>query len=422
MPESVAIILAAGKGKRMKSTLPKALELVCGKPMFWFMLEKVKNLGIAKKIVIAGHGADKIRQFIKDEAASAVILNQEKQLGSGHAVLQAAGHLSKFNGLVLVLYCDTPLIGLDTLQNLFRLHKRSGADCTLLTVHQDDPTGYGRIKRGRNGSVEKIVEDKDATPAEKAIKEVNVGAYIFYSKKLFNALKYVPRNTRKNEYYLTDVVEILAKSGKVEALLSVRSQELLGVNTRAHLSQIQEAVQKSILDFWIEKQVRIRDPKTTIIDAGVVIGRDTVILPHTVIEGGSRIGRRCVIGPFARIRGDSSIGDDSTVGNFVEVVRSKIGRGTLVKHLSYIGDAELGRDVNIGAGTITANFDGVRKHKTIVGDGAQIGSGTVLIAPVRVGKKAVTGAGCVLPKNKTVPDGGVVVGVPGRVLEGLRKK
>lgn len=405
------IILAAGKGTRMHSHLPKALHPLCGQPMLWHLVEKTRHLSPKKLIVVAGHRIDLVRDFVD---SSAELVWQKRLLGSGHAANQAAGKLARFEGSVLVLYCDTPLITVETIEKLLAHRVLHAADCTLLSVRLEDPSGYGRIKRAPSGGVEKVIEHNDASPEEKAIKEINVGCYVFDSKKLFSALKLIRQNPKKKEYYLTDVIEVLAQTGKVESILTDDPEEVRGVNTRMDLSILQETMQQTILKKWIDKGVRIRDPKTTTIDADVTIGTQTLILPNTVIEEGARIGKNCSIGPFARIRGRSKIGDGVVIGNFVEVVRSEIGSKTYIKHLSYIGDAKIGSGVNIGAGTITANFDGKKKHKTVIKDKAQIGSGTVLVAPVTVGRAATTGAGAVVPKKKNVPDRAVVVGVPAR--------
>jgi len=414
------VILAAGKGTRMRlpgrqagSELPKALHPICGQPMLWHLVEKTRRLSPKKLIVVAGHRIDLVRDFLN---GTAELVWQKKLLGSGHAVNQAAGKLAKFDGPVLVLYCDTPLITLETVRRLLDRQVLDAVDCALLSVRLEDPSGYGRIKRASGGEVERIVEHNDASPVERAIKEINVGCYVFDSKKLFSVLKRVRRNPKKKEYYLTDVIERLAQQGRVESILVEDPEEVRGINTRMDLSVLQETMQQTILKKWIDQGVLIRDPKTTTIDADVEIGTETVILPNTVIEKGTRIGKHCQIGPFARIRGGSRIGDEVVIGNFVEVVRSVVGNKTLIKHLSYIGDAKIGSGVNIGAGTITANFDGKKKHTTVIKDKAQIGSGTILVAPVTVGRGAKTGAGAVVPKGKNVPDHAVVVGVPAKKL------
>ena len=408
------VILAAGKGTRMRSRLPKALHPVCGRPMTEFLIQRAKEAGSRKTLVVAGYRVEDVRQAL---GAGAQVVLQKEQLGSGHAVQQTSRALSNFRGSVLVLYCDTPLITTATLKRLLEDHGANGTDCTLLSVDSPAPTGYGRVKRSGDGSVEKIVEELDASPEEKEIREINVGCYVFQAKKIYAALKRVQKNPNKKEYYLTDVIEILSREGRVQAVKTADQEEVLGVNTRVDLSHVQEIMQRRLLEDWMERGVGIRDPKTTFIDSDVKIGQDTVLLPHTVIEEGSQIGDRCVIGPFARIRGASRIGSESVIGNFVEIVRSKIGRGTQVKHLSYLGDAEVGDFVNVGAGTITANFDGKNKHKTVIRDRAQIGAGTVLVAPATVGRAAKTGAGSVVTKGTRIKDKSIFVGVPAKELK-----
>jgi len=410
-PNLAAVILAAGKGTRMHSDVPKALHTICGEPMLGHLLRKAEELGAKKIIVVAGYGVGRVREFVGNRAH---VVEQKRLLGSGHALMQAEPVLSRWKGRVLVMYCDTPLVSTDTLSRILGNQRQTRDDCVLLSVNLDDPTGYGRIRKNSEGFVQKIIEENDTTPLEKAIREINTGCYVFDSRKLFTALKWIRKNPKKKEYYLTDAIEILAQSGKVAAVLTQKSEEALGVNSLAELAGIEQIMQKNILEGWARKGVRIRDPRTTTIDANVTIGSGTVVLPNTVIEENTRIGKDCRIGPFARIRGASHIGNGVVIGNFVEVVRSKIGDNAQVKHLSYVGDAVVGRSVNIGAGTITANFDGRRKHKTVIKDKAQIGSGTILVAPVTVGRAAKTGAGAVVTKGKNVPDHGIVVGVPAR--------
>lgn len=403
----------------MRSDLPKALQPICGETMLSHLLTRAEKTGSKKIIVVAGYKIGLVKENVGHRAR---IVHQKELLGSGHAVNQACGALDGFKGSVLVMYCDTPLISQGTINRLIKTHLETGSDGTLLSVELTNPFSYGRIQRDDSGYVAKIIEEGDAGEDEKKIREINVGCYVFKKEALFGALKEVRKNPKKKEYYLTDVIEILAGRGKVEAVITGDREEVLGVNTRQDLANIEALMQQRLLSEWIERGVRLRDPKTTVIDASVEIGHDTVILPHTVIEDHSRIGKNCVIGPFARIRGGSKIGDGCVVGNFVEVVRSKIGSQTFIKHLSYIGDAEVGKQVNIGAGTITANYDGKNKHKTIIKDKAHIGSGTILVAPVTVGRGAKTGAGTVVTKGNNVPDHAVVVGVPARQLKSKKSK
>lgn len=403
----------------MRSPLPKALMPLCGKPMLWHVLRKALSLKAKKTVVVAGFRADLVKRLV---GRSAEVIRQKRLLGSGHAVSAAYGALKGFKGRVLVLYCDTPLVSRRSMETLLGRHT-NGSGVTLLSARLEDPAGYGRIRRSGTGAVEGIVEEKDASEAQRGLNEVNVGAYVFDSQKLFAALKSVSLNPLKKEYYLTDAVGILAREGLAEAVPAPGgAEESLGVNTRLDLAKLGMRMQDEVLKEFSEQGVVIRDPRTTVIDAGVRIGEGTVVQPSTVIEEDSVIGKGCVIGPFARIRGASRIGDRSVIGNFVEVVRSVIGPDTIIKHLSYIGDARIGRGVNIGAGTITANFDGKTKHVTVIKDKASLGSGTVLIAPVTVGRGAKTGAGAVVPKRQNIPDGGVVAGVPAKILKKARGK
>ncbi len=408
------MILAAGKGTRMKSSLPKALTPLCGEPMLGYLLSAVEAAGCSRKIVVGGFGYESVRAHV---GARAQMVRQAQLLGSGHAVMQAEKFLKNHQGPVLVVYCDTPLIKGKTLRKLIENHVGHKTVCTLLSAALHDPTGYGRVVRGFGGSVLKIVEENDASGPEKDIREINVGCYVADRKRLFGALKRVKKNSRKGEYYLTDAIAILAQEGRVEAVVSNDRDEVLGVNSKKELCGLEAAAQIRILEGLMEAGVRVRDPQTTTVDVNVKIGQDTVLLPHTVIEEGSVIGKGCVIGPFARVRGGSRIGDGTVVGNFVEIVRSTIGRHTNVKHLSYLGDARVGSFVNIGAGTVTANYDGKHKHKTVIRDHAHTGSGTVLIAPLKVGKGATTGAGAVVTRGHNVPDRAVVVGVPAKLLK-----
>jgi bifunctional UDP-N-acetylglucosamine pyrophosphorylase/glucosamine-1-phosphate N-acetyltransferase len=306
------------------------------------------------------------------------------------------------------------------MKELLEHHRGNDTDCTLLSVEFDDPTGYGRIKRGPGGEVTAIVEEGDASAAEKKIREINVGSYFFKAPRLFEALKRVERNQNKKEYYLTDAVGILAAEGKAGAVLTANRGETLGVNTPKDLATAEASRRAQIVEGWMERGVRFRDPATAYIDASVKIGEGTLVLPGTVVEEGSTIGKNCTIGPFARIRGGSKIADGCVIGNFVEIVRSTVGEGSQVKHLTYLGDAKIGARVNVGAGTITANYDGKTKHATVIKDGAQIGSGTVLVAPVTVGKNSKTGAGCVVTRGHDVKDGKTVAGVPARELQSSR--
>lgn len=408
---TAVLILAAGRGTRLKSELPKALHPICGRPMLGHLIETAGQLS-KDRVVVAGYGYELVRQSV---AGRARLVRQDKLLGSGHAV-QCAAKVLKGYDTVVVLYCDTPLLRASTLEALVERKRVTGADCVLLSAELDKPTGYGRVIRAADGAVERIVEENDATADQKRVREINVGSYVFDGPKLFAALKRVRRNPLKKEYYLTDAVGILASEGRVEAVVSSDPEEILGANSRTELLTLQAVCRRRLVETHAENGVIFRDPDSVVLDADVRIGEGTTVHAFTVIEEASVIGRGCSIGPFARIRGASRIADGAVVGNFVEVVRSTVGDRSQAKHLTYLGDARIGRGVNVGAGTITANFDGRNKHTTVIADEAQIGSGTVLVAPVRVGRRSKTGAGTVVTKGKNVPDGAVVAGVPARRL------
>ena len=419
MKNIAAIILAAGKGERMKSEMPKVLHPICGRPMLEYVLDLVRALRIDKRIVILGHQHKTVRKSI---AKGINIVIQKRLLGTADAVRCAMNLLRNFKGSILVLYADHPLFKRATIENLIRQHIKNNLDVTLLTAIADNPSGYGRILRDRYGSICAIVEEAKANDFQKEIKEVNLGAACFNKEKLFTALKYIKRNNPKREYYLTDTVGILYKRNAIiEALRAHDTMEALGINNYSDLIQANRLMQRWIHEGLINKGVKIFDPDSTFIDWGVGIGKDTVIYPFTIIERDVKIGKNCSIGPFCHLRPRTVIRDNVTLGNFVEVSRSHIGKETLIKHFSYLGDSRVGEKVNIGAGTVTANFDGKKKNITIIKDRAFIGSDTVLIAPVEVGRSAVTGAGAVVIKNKNVPDGKVAVGVPAKILNKGRR-
>jgi bifunctional UDP-N-acetylglucosamine pyrophosphorylase/glucosamine-1-phosphate N-acetyltransferase len=412
--EVAAVILAAGAGTRMKSELPKVLHPVCGVPMLGHVLSVVGALGIRDTYVIVGHLRKQVGAYIKNFDRRAEAVTQWPPRGTGHALLQTRKQLRSYCGSVLVLCGDAPLIRKSSLESLIRTRHAKDASCVVLTFKLEDPTGYGRIVRDARGKVVRIVEQLNATPDEKAIREVNSGIYCFDTKALYKALDRVKPDPIKKEIYLTDAVGILAAEGGVEAIVTDTPEETLGVNTRKDLALVTKIRKTAILDRLMSAGVTIEDPATTFIGEGVKIGADTVIHPNTVIDGPAVIGRKCSIGPFAHIRAGVKLGDQVTVGNFVEVVRSTVGDRTLVKHLTYLGDTQVGSDTNIGAGTITANFDGKNKHRTVIGRGVKVGSGTVIVAPAALGDKAVTGAGAVVTRGTRVKPGQTVVGVPAR--------
>ncbi|MDN5292919.1 MAG: bifunctional UDP-N-acetylglucosamine pyrophosphorylase / glucosamine-phosphate N-acetyltransferase [Eubacteriales bacterium] len=433
----VAIILAAGKGTRMKSETAKVLHRVAGRPMIEHVIAAVRQAGVAKIVIVVGHQGEEVCRYLGDEYT---YVWQREQLGTGHAVMQTEKELMGSSGPVLILCGDTPLLRGETLRELLTVHQREGNDLTLLTAWLDDPTGYGRIVR-REGQVEAIIEEKDADAETKKIKEINAGVYCFDREKLFAALKEISPANAQGEYYLTDTLQIFARRGWKRGAVQVADPvEITGVNDRVQLARVGAILRERINTELMLSGVTIIDPATTYIEAGVKVGRDTIIYPQTYLEAGTEIGERCVIGPFTRIA-QSVVGNDCTIlasfvveskigngvnvgpyaylrpgtevadgvriGDFVEIKKSRIGTGSKVPHLSYIGDTTIGVGVNIGAGTITCNYDGVNKWPTIIGDGAFIGSNTNLVAPVEVGEGAVVAAGSTITKK--VPPGALAV-------------
>ncbi|PIQ90180.1 MAG: bifunctional UDP-N-acetylglucosamine diphosphorylase/glucosamine-1-phosphate N-acetyltransferase GlmU [Candidatus Omnitrophica bacterium CG11_big_fil_rev_8_21_14_0_20_41_12] len=414
----VVIILAAGKSTRMKSALPKVLHKLCSRPMLGYVLDLVAGLKPKQVVAVLGNQQGLVRKVIPKGIK---IVIQKKLIGTADAVKAGLSALKGFKGTVLVLYGDIPLLKKETLKKLIDYHFENNVDATLLTTTLKKPFGYGRIMRDKYSSVCGIVEEKDADEVQKDIKEINTGIIAFRKDRLAENLKYIRPNNRKKEYYLTDIIEILAKRDYlVDAVKVDDPQEALGINTRAELAKANSLMQKTINDKFMQNGVTIMDPASTFISFGTKIGADTVIYPFTVIESNVKIGKRCSVGPFAHLREGVELKDDVTAGNFIEMVRSRIGVKTFVKHFSYIADSSVGSNVNIGAGTVTANFDGIKKNHTIIENNVKIGSDTVIVAPAKIGKFAVTGAGSVITKN--IPDRTVVVGVPARILTKKRKK
>ncbi len=415
MKDIVALILAAGKGTRMRSDVPKVLHTILGWPIIDYVMNSVCKSGIEGVIVVAGYGKDEVAEAVKP----AKVIVQKRLLGSGDAVLRAKNVLKKCSGDVLVICGDTPLIRAATLKGMIAKHRTTNASATVLTARLDDPASYGRIVRDNAGTIAKITEKIEAGIAEDDIKEVNVGTYVFRIKDLFDALSEVKPNAKKGEIFLTDTIEILRKTGKrVEGVEIKDVDEMIGINSRVDLAKATETVKKHILYKLMESGVTIEDPASTVIFPGVKIGRDSVVHSNTVIESDVEAGSNCDIGPFARLRPGVRLGDNVEVGNFVELVRTRVGDNTKIKHHTYLGDTVVGKNVNVGAGTITANFDGKKKNQTRIGSGAFIGIGSRLIAPVTIGERAVVGAGSVVPKNHNVPAGATVIGVPARILKG----
>ena len=404
----LALVLAAGKGTRMISDVPKVLHEIHGKPLLGHVLDVLGRSGIKKTVVVAGHGESEVRSFIENQAQ---VVRQVPQLGTGHAVLCAKKALSKWQGSLLVIPGDAPCVNAETIKQLISEHQRECAAASILTAVIDNPHGYGRIVR-KNGKVVGIREELDASDEERLIREVNSSIYLFDVKLLLKHLDRLKSDNQKREYYLTDVVESFVRSDlKVIGVEASEASEVFGINSRADLAKVNRVMNLKEIEKHQKAGVTILSPENTFIGPDVKIGKDTVVRPFSWIEKNVTIGKKCSIGPFATIRETSVIDDGAIVGCYVEVVRSRIGKNAKVKHLAYLGDASLGEDVNIGAGTITANFDGSKKHKTIIGKKTFIGSNTVLIAPVKIGSKAKTGAGAVVLSNSRIKDCEIFVGV-----------
>jgi bifunctional UDP-N-acetylglucosamine pyrophosphorylase / glucosamine-1-phosphate N-acetyltransferase len=445
-----AILLAAGQGTRMKSSLPKVLHTVAGKPMIWHALEAIRMSTTDKPVVVVGHGAEAVIQYL-DGSAQTVL--QEPQLGTGHAVMQAEALLKDNTDYVVVCYSDMPLLRGETLQALVETQKANKGPISMLTVVADDPRGFGRIVRKDDGTVAAIVEEYVATEEQKRIKELNVGGYCFEANWLWEALHRIPLSP-KGEYYLTDTVELAVQDGlPVLATVMDDLEETIGVNTRIHLSEVEAAMRRRINEMHMLNGVTMIDPSTTYIEAGVTIGRDTVLMPNTYLQGrteigegnvigpnsiirNSKIGNRCKVlavdmegawleddvdmGPFARLRKGAHLGNHVHMGNFGEVKDSYLHDGVKMGHFSYIGNADIGSETNIGAGTITCNYDGEKKHPTTIGENVFIGSDTMLVAPLKLGDGARTGAGSVVTRD--VAEDTLVVGIPARAIKKLVRK
>jgi bifunctional UDP-N-acetylglucosamine pyrophosphorylase/glucosamine-1-phosphate N-acetyltransferase len=446
-----AVLLAAGQGTRMKSDLPKVLHPLCGKPMLWHVLEALKSAAPEKPVVVVGHGAEKVTDYLGDSAQTVL---QEPQLGTGHAAMQAEPLLKGKMDYVIVTYADMPLLRGETFKRLLETQRLNSGPLSLLTVIADDPRGFGRIVRKSDGTVQAIVEEYVATPEQQKIKELNVGAYCFQADWLWDALHRIEKNPKKGEYYLTDIVEIAVKDNlPVQAVLHDDFIETIGINTRVHLSEAEAAMRLRINHEHMLNGVSMMDPISTYIEIGIKIGKDTTIMPNTYIHGNTIIGERNVIGPNSIIR-DTTIGNDCQIlasilegavleddvdmgpfarlrkgahlknhvhmGNFGEVKDSTLGDGVKMGHFSYIGNATIGAHTNIGAGTITANYDGEKKHPTEIGEDVFIGSDTMLVAPIKLGDGARTGAGAIVTRN--VPEDTLVVGMPARAIRKLERK
>jgi len=414
MDKTAAIILAAGAGTRMKTDTPKVLHKVGSETILGKVISNLKKTEIHDIIVVVGYKAEQVKEHFKNEVRFAV---QEQLLGSGDAVKEAIKQLHNKTKTVVICCGDAPLINSRIFDSLIKKHFTGNADCTLLTCHADDTSSYGRILRDKTGSIEKIVEEKDLSAGEKDIKEINAGTYCFSRTSLEKYIDKIEKNPVKKEYYLTDIVEILRRDNKKINSIECVYREVIGINSRKDITLVNKIIKKSTLEKLMNSGVTIIDPETTCIDEAAEIAQDTTIYPNTVIENDVIVGERCSIGPFARLRPGTKISDEVEIGNFVEICRTEIGDRTRIKHHTYLGDATVGSDVNIGAGTITANYDGNSKNRTVIEDGAFIGVGAILIAPVKVGKMAKIGAGSVVTKSKDVPAGETVVGVPAKPLK-----
>ncbi len=445
MSEIEAVVLAAGEGKRMVSALPKVLHPICGRPMVAYVLDTLAAVGASSPIVVIGHGGEQVRSALREGPRYAV---QEKQLGTGHAVMQALPHLEGHEGTVLIVYGDVPFLRPETIRTLLAHHRLTGASATILTDLRDDPFGYGRVLRDPGGNVRRVVEEADASPQEREVCEVNAGVYAIECGSLRDSVRALRPANAQGEYYLTDAIAALLERGKTVAAVTTGSRvEAAGINSRADLARAEAIMNAALLDALMAAGVTVLDTGTTYVHAGVSVGRDTTLLPGTVLEGRTAIGEGCRIGPgacltdarvgnrvtisystvtaaeigegsrvgpYSHLRPGVRLGRFVEVGNFAEMKNATVGDRTKVHHMSYIGDATVGARVNIGAGTVTCNYDGRSKHHTHIEDDAFIGSDTMLIAPVRVGRGAVTGAGSVVRRD--VPDGGVVVGMPARLV------
>ncbi|MFZ2148120.1 MAG: NTP transferase domain-containing protein [Sedimentisphaerales bacterium] len=406
MAERVAIILAAGVSKRMNTQLAKVLHEVCGRPMLAYVLDTCREIGVSKIYIVVGFSADEVKeQFAgRDDI---VWVEQDEQLGTAHAVLCCKEHLKDFDGETLVLCGDGPLIRAGTLKTLIEKHESGQSAATLATAVLDDPSGYGRIIRDAYGNMQGIVEDSDCTPAQLAIKEINPSNYLFNNKVLFEALEKVKPDNVKKEYYLTDAVSgIIGTGHKVEAITAVSPDEAVGINSRAQLSATSKIMQRRIQRELMENGVTIVDPDNTWIDARAQIGQDTVIEPFTYIHGEVKIGQGCRIGPFAYLRHGTVLKNDVVLGVYTEVKNSTLADGVRARHHSYIGDATVGEKVNVGAGSITANFDGQKVCQTNIGNNCYIGSGAVLIAPLELKEGSHINAGTVVSQESVNELGG----------------
>jgi bifunctional UDP-N-acetylglucosamine pyrophosphorylase/glucosamine-1-phosphate N-acetyltransferase len=454
-PRSVAVVvLAAGKGRRLKSTTPKVLHPICGRPALWHVLQLARGVRPSKIVIVVGHGADDVRAAVDSWAISPkpVFVEQEPQLGTGHAVLAAEKAVGKVDD-VLVLGGDFDPVTPEDVRRLVGTHRRTRSAATIAATELDHPGGYGRIVRDGRRLVE-IVEEADATPGVRAIREVSIVTLAFRRDILFAALPLLDRENRQREYYLNRVIPILLDKGEKVTVVECDTGGAMGLNSRAGLAAVEKVVRERINGRHLENGVTLVDPATTYIDVDVKVGRDTVIRPMTFLQGSTLVGEACMlgpstliadssigegstvefavvkeakigrqvqVGPFARIRPGTKLADRVIVGSYVEVKNSSLGEAAKVPHLSYVGDASVGKRTNVGAANVTANWDGYEKHRTVIGNDVRTGSDTIMVAPVKIGDGAVTGAGSVISKD--VPAGALAVErTEQRIVKGYRKR
>ncbi|MEI8011284.1 MAG: NTP transferase domain-containing protein [Candidatus Omnitrophota bacterium] len=415
MKELRTIILAAGKGTRFKSETPKVLHPLAGKPVLHYVLDVAEAVGSLRTYVVVGHKSDLVRESVSGRAE---VVIQQELLGTADAVRSCADYFKNVSGEVLVMCGDTPLLDKSVISRLILAHRKNSNLVTVLTTVLADASGYGRIIRGAKGELLAIREQKDCSPQEALLGEINTGVYCFSAEALFKMIHSIKVNPNKKEFYLTDIIGLAAAlGGKAGAFVTDDWAANLGLNTRVELAQAEKILRQKILTYWMENGVTLVDPATTYIEDGAVIGQDTVIYPCTYVHAGVHIGKHCSVGPFARLRQGTKLGDGVAIGNFAEVSRSELGDGVMMKHFSFLGDAVVGEGANIGAGAVTANYDGKNKNKTRIGRKAFIGCDAILVAPTEVGDGAVAGAGCVVTPSRKIPSGMVGVGIPARAIK-----